>query len=756
VNTVLEPNITLSALESAMFSRLAHFLLTRRRWVLAASVLVLVGFATLAAGTFSVLKAGGFDDPSSGSSRAKVVLDSRFGGSPNLLLLVTPARGASLDSAATVARVETVTATLKADPDVDSVVSWWGTRQASLRSKDGSSALIAVHVTGDESASAKSASTIIDRVTVRSGPVTVQAGGQLGVGNDVTNQVGKDLALAEAIAVPLTVLLLLLAFGSVVAALLPLSVGLMAIGGAFAVLDVLGHLTDVSTYAINLTTALGLGLAIDYSLLIVNRFREELAAGRDTEQALARTLRTAGRTVLFSSATVAVALGAMLVFPLYFLRSFAYAGIGVVVIAMVASLTTLPALLAVLGPRVNAGRIRRGRELRAASEESPFWRRIATVVMRRPVLTAVPVIALLVVLGTPFTHITFSTPDDRVLPNSLQSRQVGDVLRSGFADNTASEIYPVLQGNPSTAQVASYARSISELPGVSQVASTAGVFSGGGPAGAGTPQRLAGPGVQYLVVSGPTDANSPAAQSLVRQIRRLPAPASSTVLVGGGPAQLVDSKAGISGGLPAAALWIVLSTFVLLFLFTGSVLLPLKALVLNVLSLSAVFGAMVWIFQDGHLSGLLAFTPGPINTSMPVLLFCIAFGLSMDYEVFLLSRIAEERSRGASNTEAVARGLARTGRIVTTAAALLSVTFLAFGTSRVSFLQLFGIGTAIAIVIDATLVRGVLVPAFMRLAGRWNWWAPAPLARLHRRIGLSEGDEQEPAAPRELAGSAAG
>lgn len=720
-----------------MFAALTKLVVSGRRGVLIASGVVLLGFVLAAAGTFSVLKAGGFDNPSSGSSQARAVLDQQFGGSPNLVLLVAPRNG-DLSSAQSTA--DRVTATLRQNQAVGSISSWWSSHDAGLRSKDGRSGLIAVHVTGDDSAAADSAKKVIDQVSTTSGPVTVRAGGQLGVGNDVTNQVGKDLAVAEAIAVPLTLVLLLLAFGSVVAAALPLSVGLMAIAGAFATLDVLGHLTDVSTYAINLTTAMGLGLAIDYSLLIVNRFREELGAGRDTETAIANTLRTAGRTVLFSSATVAVALAAMLVFPLYFLRSFAYAGIGVVLIAMIASLTTLPALLAVLGPRVNAGRIRRSRPVRPASAESPFWRRIATVVMHRPVLTAAPVIALLLILGSPFLHIGFSTPDDRVLPSGLQSRQVGNELRASYADNTAASIYPVLQGNPAPAAVSAYAGAISRLDGVSSVLTGVGILSYGQQVGPAQPD-LTRSGVQYLIVNGPTDADSAAAQNLVTAIRDLPGPSGARVLVGGGPADLVDSKAGIAGGLPWAIAWIALSTFILLFLFTGSVLLPLKALVLNVLSLSAVFGTMVWIFQDGHLSGLLGFTAGPINTSMPVLLFCIAFGLSMDYEVFLLSRIAEQRAAGASNQEAVAGGLARTGRIVSTAAALLSVTFLAFGTSRVSFLQLFGIGTAIAIVIDATLVRGVLVPAFMRLAGEWNWWAPRPLARLHARIGLSEATE---------------
>ena len=442
--------------------------------------------------------------------------------------------------------------------------------------------------------------------TPPAGPVrcTIQAGGQLGVGNDVTNQVAKDLAIAESIAVPLTLILLLLAFGSVVAAVLPLAVGLMAIAGAFGVLDVLGHLTDVSTYAINLTTAMGLGLAIDYSLLIVNRFREELAAGQPIEPALRRTLQTAGRTVLFSSATVAVALGAMLVFPLYFLRSFAYAGIGVVLIAMLASLITLPALLAVLGPRVNAGRIRRRAQLRPASAESRFWRRIAGVVMRRPVIAGLPVVAMLLVLGSPFLHINFATPDDRALAR-LVAEPPG---RQRAADRLPAELRggdlfgAARQSQPRRGR--SLCRAAVRLP--CAVVTAAGRSVTAEVAGR---ARLSRPGVQYLVVNGPADANSAAAQQLVKEVRSVLPPAASTAVVGGAPAQLVDSKDAIAGGLPWAIGWIAISTFILLFLFTGSVLLPVKALVLNVLSLSAVFGAMVWIFQYGHLSGLLGFTP---------------------------------------------------------------------------------------------------------------------------------------------------
>ena len=702
-----------------MFTRLADLVLHRRRLVLIVSAVLLAVMAILAVGAFSVLKSAGFDDPSSDSSRAQALLDHDFGGQTNLILLVTPRDGATLDSPAVSQAADAVAAELTARQDVTAVQSYWSGHSTALRSTDATSALIAMHVRGDADTSATSASAIIDRFARTTGAIEIRAGGALGVNNDVTAQVGKDLGIAEAIAVPITLLLLVLAFGSIVAALLPLAIGLFAVAGTFAELSVLGHLTDVSIYAVNLTTALGLGLAIDYSLLMVNRFREELRSGADVDTALRTTLRTAGRTIVFSSATVAVALAAMLIFPLYFLRSFAYAGIGVVLIAMAAALITLPALLAGLGTKVATGR----RSKVAAAGESAAWRKVATAVMRHPVAVAVPVIGVLLVLGSPFLHIQFGTPDDRVLHTSSQSRQVGDVLRSDYDGSAAATVYAVIEGTPTDAEVARYAETVSSLPGVTAVHDA---------------KTQQGDGVRYLTVTGPVDSSSEASQSLIGDIRAVTAPSGSTVLIGGFAASLVDGKDAIGTYLPYALIWIALTTFVLLFLFTGSVILPLKALVMNALSLSAVFGAIVWIFQDGHLSGLLGFTATPINTSMPVLLFCIAFGLSMDYEVFLLSRIKELHDEGVDTTEAVAAGLARTGRIVTTAAALLSVTFFAFGAGQTSFIQLFGIGTGIAIVLDATVIRGLLVPAFMRLAGDWNWWAPAPLRRLHNRIGLSE------------------
>jgi len=726
-------------------SRTARLVTRRARWVLALGGLAVVLAAVVGAGALGKLKGGGFDDPSSPSSRAQQVLEHRFGvDSANLLLLVSAHAGGTVDSPAVVAAGRVVTAKLAAEPGVRVLTTYWSPGGGpTLRSRDATRALVVAHVAGSQDDADKAAKLLQPRYTGDLGPADVATGG-IEQGNlDVNGSVTKDLASAESLAVPLTLVLLLLVFGSVVAGLLPLLVGGVSIVGTFATLGALVRVTDVSIFALNLTTALGIGLGVDYSLLVVSRYREELAGGASTTDAIATTLRTAGRTIVFSAATVAVALSAMLVFPLFFLRSFAYAGIAVVAVATVAALVLLPALLMVLGPRVERLSLpwtrRRGQ---AATRPSNGWARLASFVMRRPLLAGMPVLAVLLLGAVPLTGIHFGIPDDRVLQTGTQARQVGDIIRGDFASQDGAAMQVVL---PQAQTAAAYPAALSALPGVARVATVDGVWSGGRPvAPAGTATAaLSGRDASgsWLSVVPSLDPNSSAAEHLVRQVRALPAPGPA--LVAGQSAALVDGKVAISDNLWLAGLLITVSTFVLLFLFTGSVVLPIKALLLNVLTLGSVLGVMSWIFVDGHLSGLLGFTPGPIAISMPILLFCVAFGLSMDYEVFLLSRIKEEHDRGAATRDAVAAGLSRTGRIVTTAAVLLAITFFAFGTSGVSFIQFFGIGTGLAIVVDATLVRGVLVPALMRVLGEANWWAPAPLRRLHARIGLREALEPE-------------
>jgi RND superfamily putative drug exporter len=744
-----------------MLTRLGRLAL-RRRWAILLATLVAVTVAgAFGGGAIGHLKSGGFDDPAAESVKAAATLRDIFGtGDPNLVLLVTASRG-DVDDPAVARAGEDLTRRLAAEPDLAQVASYWSLAAPSLKSEDGRQALVLGRVTGDEQALDERARQLTAAYTADGPDVRVQVGGQIQVFREVGEQVERDLARAEGIAVPITLLLLVVVFSSAVAGMLPLAVGGVAIVGTLLLLRLLGDLTDVSIYALNLTTALGLGLAIDYSLFIVSRYREELRAGREPADALLVTMTTAGRTVLFSAATVAISLLALLVFPLYFLRSFGYAGIAVVALAALGALVVLPALLAVLGRRVDRLRLPIGRRRRAAAR-SPgaplrgapvpsgaatagggFWHRLATGVMRRPLPIATAVVAFLLLLGAPFLGVRFGLPDDRVLPAGAGSRQVADALRAGFAADESGALSVVATGIGDPAgrrqDIDRYATALSRLDDVSRVDALTGSYADGrrlqGPTPAAT--RFAAPDGTWLSVVPSVASNSARGEDLVARVRALPAPFGAQVT--GPAAQLVDTKASLAAHLPAAAAIIATVTFLLLFLMTGSVVVPLKALVLNLLSLTAVYGAMVFVFQEGHLTDVLGFTAtGTIDTSMPVLMFCIAFGLSMDYEVFLLSRIKEEHDRTGDTVAAVAVGLERSGRIVTAAAALLAIVFAAFATSSVSFLQLFGVGTALAVVVDATLIRALLVPAFMRLAGQANWWAPAPLRRLHRRVGLRE------------------
>jgi RND superfamily putative drug exporter len=720
-----------------MFGWISRLALTRTTWVLTLSAVVLVVMGAIGIGAFGNLEGGGFDDPASPSSQAKTLIDKEFGGEPDLVLLVTAHGGAgSVDSTAAVRAGRALTTDLKHEPSLANVVSYWDTDSRTLTSEDGSRALILAHVRGSEAEASDRTKALTDRYTGDRGAITVAAGGAQAVNNDVDTQVTSDLATAESIAVPITLVLLLLVFGSLVSALIPLVIGVIAVMGTFAELYLVSGVTDVSVFAINITTALGLGLGIDYALLMVNRFREQLADGAAVSDALHRTVTTAGRTIMFSAATVAVALSALLVFPQYFLRSFAYAGVGVVLIAAIASVVVVPALLAALGHRVNAGRLPWASTVPRSA--APLWGRIAGVVMRRPVLTALPAAAVLLALAAPLLGVSFGSPDERVLPTSAQSRSVSATLNRTFPGDDSSSIQVVTEGPVAPAPLDTYAARLSRLPGVARVAAGTGTYAAGTRGAAPGAQALSTAGAQRLTLTKTPGLSSGAAQDLVRAVRSVEAPAGASVLVGGSDAELVDAKHAIAGRLPLAVGMVAVTTFALLFLFTGSVVQPLRALILNALSLCAAIGAMVWVFQDGHLTGLLGFTPMPMDTSMTVLMFCVAFGLSMDYEVFVTSRIKELHDAGADTTAAVTGGLSRTGRLVTMAAVLLAVSFFAFGTGKVSFIQMFGLGSGLAVLIDALAVRAVLVPAAMRLLGKAAWYAPAPLRRLHARVGLTD------------------
>jgi RND superfamily putative drug exporter len=761
----------------------------RQRWaVLVVTGVLLVAAGLFGSGVFGAVKSGGFTDPAAQSSKADRLLAERFGaGDANLVLIVT-AGGGQVDDPAVAAAGQALTARLAADPQIAYAASYWTLGGAPpLRSTNGNRALVLARIAGDDTDA-------IDwlhdhrsayEFTAADGGISVAVSGITAAYEEVSRTVESDLVRAEQIAFPITALGLLLVFGSVVAAALPLLIGVIAIVATLAVLHALALLTDVSVYSINLTTALGLGLAIDYSLFIVSRYREELDRnGGDPRAAVVRSVTTAGRTVLFSAVTVAASLIALLVFPFYFLRSFAFAGAAVVAVAAVAAVTTLPAALAVLGPeRLEKLRIRRRKTGAAEGLSDPptvtvrnplgvggevaggGWHRLAGAVMRRPVRSATAVTVVLLVLGAPFLGVKFGYPDDRVLPEGAVTRKSADIIRAEFASQEQAGVGVAAPGLAADdPRLGGYAAALSQVPGAARVDTALGSFVDGQlalpasaappafarfhplgapvPAGAASPSSLAAPaGGTWLNVVPSVEPLSEAGERLAKAVRTVDAPPGSDVLVGGQSAAMVDAKSALGARLPVAGGIIALITLIVLFAMFGSLLVPAKAVVLNLLSLTATFGAMVFVFQEGHGAGFLGFTAtGALLVTMPVLMFCIAFGLSMDYEVFLLSRIKEQHDAGAGTTESVATGLAQTGRIVTAAAALLAIVFIAFATSGISFMKLFGVGLTLAVLMDATLIRGVLVPAFMRLAGEANWWAPAPLRRLHERFGISESE----------------
>ncbi|WP_406395150.1 MMPL family transporter [Streptomyces sp. NBC_00887] len=715
-----------------------RFVTARPRLALLAALVITALAVFAGSGVADRMGSGGWEDPDAESTYTTQVLEREFPASqPNLLLLVDGG-SASVDDPAVAAEAARITERLAEEEGITGVGSYWQSASPALRSEDGHEAIVAARIEGDE----KAAGEILDRIAPAfrgvHGPVEVSVGGPVAVRHEMQTIIQDDLLRAELIALPVTLVLLVMVFGSAIASLLPLAVGIVAILGTNAVLRGITEFTDVSVFAQNLTTALGLGLAIDYALFIVRRFREELATGADTRTAIGTTLRTAGRTVLFSALTVAVSLAAMMVFPQYFLRSFAYAGIAVVLLAAAAALILLPAALMLLGPRVNSLDLRRLLRRRAGDEQAgpdaadraggvpggsgAGWGRFALLVMRRAPVFAVVTTVGLVLLGLPFLGVKFGTADDRQLPTSAESRVVQEHIRDGFPGSPGGGLEVLAEGAATPAQYADFRTRIAALPGVQRV---------DGP--------VAGDGSAYFAVLPDGESVGQGAQQLVQDLRAEPAPFDTSVT--GTAAVLVDSKDAIADRLPWAVGIIVVVTLLLVFLLTGSVLIPIQAVVLNALSLTAMFGAVVWVFQDGNLSGLLSFTStGDIETTLPVLMFCVAFGLSMDYGVFLLSRIKEEYDRTGDHEHSVTFGLRHTGGLITAAAVILAVVMVAIGTSRVTNTKMLGLGIALAVLMDAMVVRSLLVPAVMKLMGRVTWWAPAPLRAFHRRFGLSEGE----------------
>ncbi|TRW78745.1 MMPL family transporter [Mycolicibacterium sp. 018/SC-01/001] len=734
-----------------MLQRIASTAIAAPRRILVAAALVMVACGIFGIPVAGTLSAGGFADPASESSRATQVLVDHFDqGDMDLLVSVTADGG--IEAARPVAAE--IVAGLAASPHVSQVTSAWTApppAAAALVSRDGKTGLIVAGITGGETGAQRNAEELSDALLYDRDGVTVRAGGVAMTYVQINAQTERDLLRMESIAIPLSFVVLVWVFGGLLAAGLPLAVGGFAILGSMAVLRAVTLVTDVSIFALNLSIAMGLALSIDYTLLIISRYRDELADGADCERALIRTMTTAGRTVLFSALTVALSMVAMVIFPMYFLKSFAYAGIAVVAFAALAAIVVAPAAIALAGDRLDALDVRRvvRRRLRRPEPgpvpiEQVFWYRSTKFVMRRPIPIGLAVVAVLLLLGLPFLGARWGFPDDRVLPQSASARQVGDDMRQEFAVDSSNNVVVVLPdvGGVTPEQLDGYAAALSRVGDVTTVSAPGGAFVDGVKAGPPAAATGMADGRAFLTVGSSAPLFSDASEHQLDQLHAVGAPDGRHVLLTGLAQVNRDSSASITSRLPAVLGVIAAITFVLLFLLTGSVVLPLKALVLNVLSLTAAFGALVWIFQDGHLGALGTTPTGTLVANMPVLLFCIAFGLSMDYEVFLVSRIREywlasDRST-AANDESVALGLARTGRVVTAAALLMAISFAALIAAQVSFMRMFGVGLTLAVLADATLVRMLLVPAFMHVLGRWNWWAPAPLARLHERIGLRE------------------
>lgn len=748
-----------------MLTRIARGVIGAPKRVLLGGFALLLLCGVFGSQVSAHLAAGGFADPASQSSRAVDLLDKAFGrgGLPVVIELSTSGQGPILTDEQARAKSREIVSQLGEYHFVQHpILSLWDTpgAAASLQSGTGRSGLIVTTVAGGDKDAAKNAQQLHDRFSSDAGAVTVKVGGQAMVYSQVNKQTSRDLEISEVIAIPISFLALIWVFGGVIAALIPLVTGAFAIVGTAAILRGFTVFTDVSVFALNLTTVMGLALAIDYSLLIISRYREEVAAGKNRNDALVTSISTAGRTVLFSSVTVGLSMAAMAVFPMYFLRSFAYAGLGVVALAAVAAVVITPAVLALLGDRIDNLDIRRPvrrlfrrpKPVVKSAEQTMFYR-TATFVLRHAIPVGIAVLALLLVLGAPFVGIRFGYPDDRVLPASASAHQVGDDLRNDYGQNASAPVTVVLpHASTDAAAVQAYQRRLSEVAGVTSVTGPDVTVATGRDVAPGDPtaSRNASGGAEagsgrseILTVATSLDPFSTAGRDQLEALHHVHAPPGTDPLFSGLAQQNVDNVTSIIDRLPLVLGLIAVATFILLFLLTGSIVLPLKALVLNVFSLTATFGALVWIFQDGHLGGLGVEATGYLIANMPVLMFCVAFGLSMDYEVFLVSRIREAWLAGprtrAGNDHAVAYGLARTGRVVTAAALLMAIVFAGLIASQVSFMRMFGLGLTIAVLMDATLIRMLLVPAFMRVAGRANWWAPASLRRLHDRIGLSEG-----------------
>jgi len=710
----------------------AQILVRRAGFVVMFGVVAVVGAGVYGVGVFSSLSDGGFDDPGSESARELALERDTFGNQSVDVIALFSSDDESATSPAFRREVQGIIADLP-DDAVSSATTYYDIRSPDLLSEDRQSTQVIISLAGatqDE----MGANFDVVKDDLESSELETNLGGPWAVYGDVNEIAAEDLARAESFSLPIVLILSLLIFGSLVAASMPVIVGAVAVVGALAVVRVLTSFTDVSVFSINIITLLGMGLAIDYALFVVSRFREELAKLPPDDPGAARTamlatMTTAGRTVLFSGLTVAAAMASLLIFPQGFLRSMGYGGIAAVVVAMLAALTILPALLVLLGRRIDAGRLPRGllsrHRHRARESGSGAWAALAQSVMRRPMAYMVVIVVGLLALASPFLGVKWGSVDYRVLPDDAPAYVAAEKLNSEFGPETSSA--NLLLTDAGRQDVASYTRSVEVVGGVTGVEPVA-------------REAAADGGTTLLRVWWQGNSQSDFSQGLVRDLRAVDAPSGSEALVGGLTADTVDLLDSVGANLPWMGLTVVGVMLLLLFLAFGSIVLPIKAVLMNAISITASFGVVTWIFADGHLEGLLGFeSPGFLDATQPILMLAIIFGLSMDYEVFLLSRVREQWDLTRDNALAVATGVQKTGRIITSAALLLAVVIGAFATSGLVFMKLIGIGMLVALLIDATVVRALLVPATMKLLGGANWWAPGPLRRWWERYGVREG-----------------
>lgn len=695
-----------------MFESLGHVIARHKKAVLSIFILATILAGTIGSQVFSRFDSGGYSDPNSDSAKVWEYLDETFEVRDPAIVLVVDAKNQSVDNPAVVTAAQTLENEVRQEASTESVLSYWSSGNApSLKSKDGKSAFIFIYLKStDFSEIDKSGGYFQEKYDGSYGDLEIFTSGGAVFANAINGRIQDDLKVSEAISIPLTFLLLILVFGAMAASAMPLVVGITAIVGTFLGLYLLTFVTDVSIFALNLTTGLGLGLGIDYALLIVNRFREELSKGLGNETAIVNTLRTAGKTVFYSGLTVVLTLVALIFFPQNFLKSMGYAGSIVVSLAVVGALIPLPAILAIIGKKVDKGVVRKSG---IAPKEDGRWSQLARFVMRRPTAVVLGSTLILAILIAPIANVKFSQVDSRVLPKDDRAYIASNFIATEFPGQESNPIEIIFpNGARQTAQIAIYAAELASVPGIVRVGES----------------QVVGESARLVAIHS-MPPRTPEAEQLIKSIRDIAAPEGT--LVGGIAADYADTQGAISRTLPTVGLWIVIAVLLLLFFFTGSILLPIKAIILNFASLAATMGVLTWIFIDGKLSFIMGdfIKTGTLDTSTMVLVAIVAFGLSMDYEVFLLSRIKEEHDAGKSNIDAVALGLQKSARIITAAAFILAVVFAAFIISGVTSIKMMGFGVAFAILLDATLIRAFLVPALMRLFGEWNWWAPRSLKR---------------------------